>query len=92
MSDAELQQLITTGRVVESNLGGVTNVIFPASSTGYNAAAAGSCYVEFDVEDSRVVVCVPPPPWGKIYGPGHLFAGTLGIKDMPLAASIRRVI
>jgi hypothetical protein len=91
MSDAEFQQMTTTGRVVESTLSGVTNVIVPASRAGYSAAAAGNHYVEFEVEVSRVVVSQPPPPWGKIYGPGHLFARTLGITDMPQAVNARKL-
>ena len=92
MSDAEFQQMITTGRVVESALNGLTNVIFPASKAGYAAAAAGDYYVEFEVDDSRVLRVAPPPPWGKIFGPSHLFAPVYGITDMPRVFRPRRVL
>lgn len=91
MSDAEFQQMTTSGRVVESAAGGITNVIFPSTKTGYRAASATDSYVEFETEDARVVRGSPPPPWGKIFGPSCRFAGLYGITDMPVAQNPRRV-
>jgi hypothetical protein len=88
MSDAEYQQMLTTGRVVESAGGGITSVIFPSDKLAYRAAPPTDSYVEFDTEDARVFKL---PPWGKIFGPSCIFARKYGITDMPVALNPRRI-
>jgi hypothetical protein len=91
MSDAEFRKMTTSSRVVESAVGGVTSVIFPASSFGYKAAPVGDEYYEFEIDDSRVNTGSPPPPWGKIYGPTSLVGIFYGVTDMPPAFNLRKV-
>jgi hypothetical protein len=90
MSDAEFRQMITTGRVVESAAGGVTHVIVPADPSGYRNALPGDQYVEFEVDDSRLVAPNPPSGFGVIWGPNSIFGKKTGVTDMPVAVNPRR--
>lgn len=90
MSDAEFQQMLTSGRVVESAAGGVTHVIVPADPNGYRNAPPGDRYVEFEMDDSRIVSTKPPSGWGFIWGPKSIFGKRAGIADMPLAVNPHR--
>jgi hypothetical protein len=67
MSEEEYELMQATGRVVESRLEGVTNLVYPANPGGFAAASKGSVYVEWEVE--RAVLTVSPTGWAKIYGP-----------------------
>jgi RHS repeat-associated protein len=87
MSTAEYEEMLATGRVVESNLGGVTSVSFPASSTSYANAPAGSVYVEFQISKTALGA-VSETGWGKIFGPNSIFGKQLGISEMPEATNI----
>jgi RHS repeat-associated protein len=88
MSSDEYNLMVTTGRVVESRLWGVTNVIFPANPGGYSAAAQGSVYVEFQVAKSALGA-VSPTGVAKIFGPSSLFGKQLGITEMPAASNMK---
>jgi hypothetical protein len=82
MSTAEYSLMTQTGRMVESNLGGVTSVSFPASAAAYANAVSGSVYAEFKVA-SDTLRAVGSNGWAKIYGPSSIFGPRLGISEMP---------
>jgi len=84
MSKGEFALMSDSGRVVESNLLGVTSVAFPASPTAYAGAAAGSVYAEFKISVDSLR-SIGSDGWAKIYGPSSMFAQKLGITEMPKA-------
>jgi RHS repeat-associated protein len=88
MSQDEYNLMVSSGRVVESNLVGVTSVVFPANPGGYSAAAAGSVYVEFQIA-KNALNAVSSTGWAKIFGPSSIFGEALGITEMPAVSNIQ---
>ena len=85
MGPEEQQAMVSTGRVQESTLNGVTSVSTPPDPTSWVRQTAGSNYVEFDVPTSAVRGAGSN---AKIYGPNSIFGPKLGITEMPPAANI----
>ncbi len=90
MSEAEHAAMTNTGRVVESNLKGITSVSSPPNPTARVPKGNGSpVFTEFDIPSSALRAS--DGVWGKIYGPNSLFGPKLGITEMPPATNILRV-
>ena len=70
MSTAEYDQMLSTGKVIQSN-SGTTHVATPANINAFGEQAPkGSVYVTFDVPSSSIVKT--QEGWGKIVGPNSL--------------------
>ncbi|MFZ0320986.1 MAG: hypothetical protein WAL56_17800 [Candidatus Sulfotelmatobacter sp.] len=87
MSPEELAEMQASGRVVESNLNGVTSVTYPPSSTGWTPPS-GRVFAQFDVPVESLRGIPSPNGWAKIYGPNSMFADYLEITEMPEALNI----
>jgi len=83
MSPEELSQMRATGRVVESNLNGVTSVTSPPNSIAWTPPPGeGRIFVTFDVPASSVRF-LSPNGWAKILGPNSFAAKLYNITEMP---------
>jgi hypothetical protein len=90
MSEAEHTAMMDTGRVVESQLKGVTSVSSPPNPTAWvSKSNASPAFVEFDIPSPALQAS--DGVWGKIYGPNSMFGPKLGITEMPPATNIIRV-
>ena len=90
MSEAEFKGMQSSGRVVESELKGVTSVSSPPNPTAWVPKSNGSpIFAEFDSPSSAVKAT--DGVWGKIYGPNSVFGPKLGITEMPPATNIIQV-
>ena len=88
MGQAEHEAMLTTGRVQESSLQGVTSVTAPPNAGAWVQQTTGSRFVEFDVPKSAVRA--QDGVTGKIYGPNSIFGPKLGITRMPRATNIKQ--
>jgi len=86
MSPEELSQMKESGRVVESDLNGVTSVTYPPNPGAWTPPS-GRVFATFDVPASSVRFPMSNG-WAKILGP-HSFAAELyEITEMPEALNI----
>jgi hypothetical protein len=81
MSQAELEGMRSTGRVMQSLNNGVTSVTLPPSRSVYRAARATDVFVTFEVPSA--VLRAAGTGTAKIYGPQSIFGPRLGILEMP---------
>jgi RHS repeat-associated protein len=86
MSEAEHEAMVTSGRVEESTLNGVTSVTHPPDPMQWIRQTDGGRFVEFDVPTSALRA-----NGTKIYGPNSVFGKGLGITEMPPGTSIEHV-
>lgn len=86
MSEAELAAMQKTGRVVESQLNGVTSVTSPPNAQAWMRQTDGTHFVEFNV--AKDALRATDGVTGKIFGPNSIFGPKLGIKEMPVATNI----
>lgn len=91
MSPEELKLMEDSGKAQESTGGGGSWVAQPSDPNAFNAAKAGSVYVEFDVP-SRSITQIGSG-WAKISGPnsiqGRLAAGKgQPVPEMPRVRNI----
>ncbi|MEI7184351.1 RHS repeat-associated core domain-containing protein, partial [Pectobacterium carotovorum] len=91
MSPAEHQQMLETGKVVQSNTG-TTHVAYPADVEAFGKQAKpGTVYAEFDVPEESLIKT--NEGWAKIAGPDSL-EGRLAkrkgqpVPEMPKAGNI----
>jgi hypothetical protein len=88
MSPDELAQMQSAGRMVESNLNGVTSVTYPPNPDAWAPPPGeGRIFVTFDVPASSVRF-FSPNGWAKILGPNSIFADHYNITEMPEATNI----
>ena len=91
MSPAEYQQMLATGKVIQSSTG-TTHVAYPADINAFGKQAKnGAIYVEFDVPKTSLVPT--NEGWAKIVGPDSIEGRLakrkgLPIPEMPEASNI----
>ena len=81
MSKSELSAMKQSGKVVESNLNGVTSVTKPPDAGAWLRQTEGSRFVEFDVPSSAIRAS--DGITGKIYGLNSIFGPKQVITHMP---------
>ncbi|MFP1762737.1 hypothetical protein [Lonsdalea quercina] len=82
MSPAEHQQMLETGKVVQSNTG-TTHVAFPADVEAFGKQAKpGTVYAEFDVPEGSLIKT--NEGWAKIVGPDSLEGRLAKRKGLPV--------
>jgi RHS repeat-associated protein len=89
MSETEFQAMQNSGRVVESQLKGITSVSSPPNPTAWVPKGNGSpAFAEFDIPSSSLRAS--DGVWGKIYGPNSIF-GFAGppVVPRPIIESIK---
>jgi len=91
MSPTEYQQMLDTGKVIQSSTG-TTHVAYPADINAFDKQAKnGAIYVEFDVPKTSLVPT--NEGWAKIVGPDSIEGRLakrkgLPVPEMPEASNI----
>ena len=92
MSPAEYQQMLNTGKVIQSSAG-TTHVAYPEDINSFGKQAkTGAIYVEFDVP--KISLVPTNEGWAKIVGPDSIEGRLakrkgLPIPEMPEASNIK---